>query len=119
MAKKATTSEGSPVNKSAAIRDYLGKNPEAKPKEIVAALLEQGITVSAQMVSVIKAKSKVKSARTRARASAKSKSASASSDLQSSHGLDAALLLYKAAQGTDVPPQRIREAFLTLVEILG
>ena len=119
MAKKANAPEGAPVNKSAAIRDYLAKNANAMPKEIVAALSENGIIVSPQMVSVIKAKSKVKSARTRAKASASSKSAFAASELQTSHGLDAALLLYKVALGTDTSQQQIREAFLALVEILG
>jgi hypothetical protein len=120
MAKKSSTdSNGQPVNKSAAIRDYLAKSKDAMPKEIVAALAGQGITVSPQMVSVIKAKTKVKSARTRSKASLKAKTASASSDLQQSKGLDAALLLYKAALGTETPAHKIREAFLSLVEILG
>lgn len=119
MAKKANGAEGGRINKSAAIREYLAKNADAMPKEIVAALSEQGITVSPQMVSVIKAKSKVKSARTRARASVSSKSDFAASELKTSHGLDAALLLYKAALGTETSQQRIREAFLALVEVLG
>jgi hypothetical protein len=119
MAKKAAAGGEAPVNKSAAIRDYLTKSANAMPKEVVAALAANGITVSPQMVSVIKAKSKVKSARTRAKASASSKSAFAASELQTSHGLDAALLLYKAALGAETSQQRIRAAFLGLVEILG
>lgn len=119
MTKKAAAGQDGPVNKSAAIRDYLAKNANAMPKEIVAALAGNGITVSPQMVSVIKAKSKVKSARSRAKASVSSRSAFAASELQTSHGLDAALLLYKAALGTETSQQRIRQAFLALVEILG
>ena len=120
MAKKSSSGgDGKSVNKSAAIREYLAGNKDAMPKEIVAALLEKGITVSPQMVSVIKAKSKVKSARTKAKASARANTASASSEMRQSHGLDAALLLYKAALGTPTPTQHVREAFLSIVEVLG
>ena len=38
-------------NKSAAIRAIYRRNPDAKPREIVAELKQQGITVSAQQVS--------------------------------------------------------------------
>lgn len=55
MAKKK-----SGPNKSQAIRDYLGSNPEAKPKEIVAAMKSKGISVSAQFVSTTKTNSKAK-----------------------------------------------------------
>jgi len=34
-------------------------------------------------------------------------------------GLDASLVLYQATQGRVIPPARIRQAFLTLVELLG
>jgi hypothetical protein len=119
MAKKANTDDaGGSVNKSAAIREYLATNPGAMPKVIVAALAEKGITVSPQMASLIKAKSKVKSARKQARASRQSGAAPSPAG-QQSKSLDAALLLYKAAVGTQVPPQKIREAFLSLVETLG
>ncbi|MCO8125106.1 hypothetical protein NHH03_25445 [Stieleria sp. TO1_6] len=53
MAKK----KGEP-NKSLAIREYLSANPGAKPKEIVAEMEKQGITVSAQFVSTVKTNSK-------------------------------------------------------------
>lgn len=42
--------------KSQAIRDYLATHPNAAPKEVVAAVKEQGIKVSSQMVSTLKAK---------------------------------------------------------------
>ncbi len=45
-------------NKSKAIRDYLTKNPGAMPKEVVAALKEQGIDVKANVVSVTKSNMK-------------------------------------------------------------
>ncbi|WP_164101753.1 hypothetical protein [Candidatus Laterigemmans baculatus] len=53
MAKR---SAGGP-NKSAAIRQYLDSNPEAKPREIVDALKEQGLEVTPAFVSTIKSKS--------------------------------------------------------------
>ena len=43
-------------NKSQAIRDYLSANKDAKPRDVVAALKEQKISVSSQMVSTIKLK---------------------------------------------------------------
>lgn len=52
MAKKS----GGP-NKSAAIREYVAANPEAKPKEIVDAMKSQGMDVSPAFVSTIKSKS--------------------------------------------------------------
>jgi hypothetical protein len=42
------------VNKSQAIRDYLKKNKKAMPLDVVAALKEQGIEVTAGMVSNVK-----------------------------------------------------------------
>lgn len=53
MAKR---SAGGP-NKSAAIREYLDNNPEAKPREIVDALKAQGVEVTPAFVSTIKSKS--------------------------------------------------------------
>lgn len=53
MAKR---SAGGP-NKSAAIRQYLDSNPEAKPREIVDALKAQGLEVTPAFVSTIKSKS--------------------------------------------------------------
>lgn len=103
------------VNKSAAIREYLKSNGDAKPKEIVAALAEKGITVSPNMVSIVKAKTKVKSARRQATKSADNGEKSA----PRADGLDAALVLYQAVQGRIIPSVRIRKAFLTLVELHG
>ena len=121
MAKKVKSDKApksaaadSKVNKSAAIREYLAANPEAKPKEIVAALADKGITVSPNMVSIVKAKTKIKSAR-RKRTDSSADNAAA----DRSGGLDAVLLLYKAAQGQEVPKPRVRQAFLTLVDLFG
>src|SRR3712207_5965797 len=57
-ARKPRNGNGGAPNKSAAIRAYLATNRKAKPKDVVAALAEQGITVSPQMVSTIKSKTK-------------------------------------------------------------
>ncbi|TWT98590.1 hypothetical protein [Stieleria varia] len=57
MAKKSASG----VNKSKEIRDYYAANPKAKPKEIVEAMAEKGINVSAQYVSTIRINSKKKS----------------------------------------------------------
>lgn len=107
------------VNKSAAIRDYLKANKKAMPKQIVAALKEKGIDVSPNMVSIIKAKSKVKRARRQATAATAAHESGARSKSSKADGLDAALILYKAAQGQEAPVVKIRAAFLRLVELLG
>ena len=114
-AKSTPAASDAKVNKSAAIRDYLSAAPEAKPKEIVAALAEKGITVSPNMVSIVKAKTKIKTARRKAAGS----SNNAGGERDRAGGLDAALILYKAAQGHDVAKPRVRQAFLTLVDLLG
>jgi len=59
MAKKR-----SGVNKSKAIREYYEQNPDAKPLDVVAALKQQGVNVSAAFVSTIRSTSKKKSAPT-------------------------------------------------------
>lgn len=52
------------VNKSAAIREYLSSNPDAKPAEVVAALKEKGVDVKPGLVGLVKyAKSGKKAAR--------------------------------------------------------
>jgi hypothetical protein len=53
VAKKKRAGE---VNKSKAVRDYLGKNPQAGPKQIVEGLAAQGIEVSRALASVVKYK---------------------------------------------------------------
>ena len=126
MAKKSQSSKvaGSAaapprVNKSAAIRDYLMAHKGAMPKETTAALKEKGIDVSPQMVSMVKAKWKVKKARRRATQAVAADDATAGAQTNRAAGLDAALALYKAAQGIGTSKNKIREAFLLLVEMLG
>ena len=53
MAKK-----NAEVNKSLEIRSYMNENPKAKPREVVDALKEKGVDVSAQFVSTVKSNSK-------------------------------------------------------------
>ncbi len=124
MAKNSATStatDGSTprVNKSAAIRDYLKAHKGAMPKETVAALKANGIDVSSQMVSVVKAKLKIKKVQRRADQAVASKDSTAGAQTSRVAGLDAALLLYKAAKGVETPVSKVREAFLLLVETLG
>jgi hypothetical protein len=121
VAKKSKSAGGAAtkVNKSAMIREYLESHKDAKPKEIVAVLKEKGVVVSPNMVSIVKAKAKVKRAKRQAKEAKASHDSSAGAKVASASGLDAALTLYKAAQGHDTPAAKIRGAFLTLVEQLG
>ncbi len=52
MAKKKS------VNKSQAVRDYLSGHPNAMPREVMAALAQEGIKVSRILVSTVKTKLK-------------------------------------------------------------
>ena len=52
MAKRKRARSG--PNKSQAIRDYLAKNKNAKPKEVIEALAKQGIEVSHALVGNVK-----------------------------------------------------------------
>ena len=119
-ATKKTTDGAAPrVNKSAAIRDYLKAHKGAMPKETVAALKANGINVSPQVVSMVKAKLKIKKAQRRANRAVASQDSTAGAQTSRVAGLDAALLLYKAAQGVETPVTKVREAFLLLEETLG
>jgi hypothetical protein len=121
MAKKMKAADGATekVNKSAMVRDYLKTHKGAKPKEIVAALKEKGVDISPNMVSIVKAKAKVKRAKRQANEAEASQHSSAGAKAVGAAGLDAALTLYKAAQGHETPSTKVRAAFLTLVEQLG
>jgi len=107
------------VNKSAAVRDYLKAHKRAMPKEIVAALQEQGIVVSPNMASMIRAQSKVRPPRRQADEAEASSSPVAGAKLSRADGLDAALTLYKAAQGQQTPSAKLKAAFLKLVDFMG
>ncbi len=55
------------VNKAAAVRDYMAKHPEQKPKEVAAAVTAAiKVKVSPNYVSIIKSSSKKKSSGTKA-----------------------------------------------------
>jgi len=73
--KKRTKLAGRPkgrggVNKSAAIREYMAAHPRAKPKDVAAALVEQGVQVTPMFVSAIKSNAK-KRGRRKARAASR------------------------------------------------
>ncbi|MBL9081827.1 MAG: hypothetical protein JNK76_08490 [Planctomycetales bacterium] len=102
------------VNKSAAIRDYLAASPDAKPKEIVAALSAKGDQRLAEHGLDREGDAKIKSA---LKANESSDGGTVAAD--GVGGLDAVLLLYKATQGRGAPKPRVRQAFLTLVDLLG
>ncbi len=67
MAKKRArpSKKAKAVNKSAAIRDFLAKNPNAKPIVVSQALAKDGIKVSPAFVSQIKLKVKQAAGSTR------------------------------------------------------
>src|SRR5262245_3560687 len=77
--------------KTKAVKAYLSEHRKAMPKEVVAALAQQGITISPNMVSIIKAKSKVGRAKHKASQAA---AAGMPSPGGNAAGLDAALTLY-------------------------
>lgn len=54
MAKKRAARE---AGKSQAVRDYLDKNPDAGPKQVVEGLAAQGINVSRALVGIVKYRS--------------------------------------------------------------
>jgi hypothetical protein len=64
MAKKRAARESS---KSQAVRDYLAKNPDAGPKQVVEDLAAKGIKVSRSLASVVKYKSRPKRKATKKR----------------------------------------------------
>ncbi len=104
--------------KTAAIKEYMAAHKSAMPKEIVAALKEQGVEVSPNLVSIIRAKMKVKGARKNKALAGGSGPVSPSGE--NSAALEAALTLYKAARTSpDGNSSKTRQAFLLLVETFG
>lgn len=113
MAKKAAPERGA---MSSAIREYLAENPNTRNKDVVAALAEKGLTVSPNMVSIIKAKLGGSQGKRRGRPAGSSAAAASTGNAA---GLDAALVLYKAARGQSVSKAAVNSAFMSLVEILS
>lgn len=105
--------------KSEAIRTYLKSNNSAMPKQVVAALKEQGVSVSPNMVSIIRAQAGVKKARRKATKAVADHDNTAGVKLNQATALEAALTLYKAARGLETNQSEARKAFLLLVDILG
>jgi hypothetical protein len=56
MAKRTASENGTPINKSQAIRDFLAGSPKAGTKEIVTGLAEKGIKVGPPLVYLIRSK---------------------------------------------------------------
>jgi hypothetical protein len=56
MAKRPPSGNGTPVNKSQAIREFLAENPKADTKSVVAGLAEKGMRVAPTLVYFIKSK---------------------------------------------------------------
>jgi hypothetical protein len=65
IVREAMSKNGTPINKSQAIRAYLAGSPKAKPREVVVALGEKGIKVAPTLVYQVK--SKARKARRRAK----------------------------------------------------
>ena len=126
MAKKnsrpgdpASNDRGMRGTKSEAIRNHLKKNNRAKPAEVVVALKQQGIDVSPNLVSIIRAKAGVKRARRNAHKALATHDQKAGAKLDKSAALDAALMLYKAADGRETRTADVRDAFLRLMAYIG
>jgi hypothetical protein len=56
MAKKSPSENGTPINRSQAIRDFLAGDPQAGTKEVVAGLAEKGVKVTPALVYLIRSK---------------------------------------------------------------
>ncbi|TWT33966.1 hypothetical protein KOR34_38020 [Posidoniimonas corsicana] len=67
------------VNKSESVRSYMAKNPKAGPSAVSEALGKQGVKVTPQQVSTIKANAKKKTSAKRKPAGGRKRAASKSS----------------------------------------
>ena len=119
MAKKSASGGNERGGKSEAIRVYMRANPEAKPKAVTAALAEQGIEVTPNLVSIVKAKMGIRRAKRRYRRAMANNETVSSGEANRATSLDNVLTLYKAARGQEIPSARVRAAFLSLVEAFG
>lgn len=55
--KKKAAPKTEAVNKTQEVKDYMAKNPDAEPKQVVEALAANGIEITSNYVSNIKSKS--------------------------------------------------------------
>src|SRR5438270_8756323 len=58
MAKRARSANGTPVNKSEAIRGFMAANPQAGTKDVVTGLAEKGVQVTPALVYMIRSKAR-------------------------------------------------------------
>src|SRR5947209_19369233 len=58
MARPAASENGTPVNKSEAVRGFMAAHPQAGTKDVVAGLAEKGIHVTSALGYLIKRKEK-------------------------------------------------------------
>lgn len=120
MAKKKPGRDDSKRGtKSAAISTYLKAHKGALPKQVVAELKKEGMQVSPDMVSVIRAKAGVKKARRQATQAVAAHDKAATKKVDQATALEAVLTLYKAARGMSVAGSKLRNSFLLLVDVLG
>jgi hypothetical protein len=61
----SSASNGTPINKSDAIREELAKNPKAGSKAVTAALAERGIKVAPSLIYFVKSKASQKKRKAR------------------------------------------------------
>ena len=87
--------------KSQAIREYLAANKKAKASEVVAALAEKGIAVSAPMVYSLKARKKMGKRRRKAEASGQTVGLSISGLLAAKRFVDEAGSMEEARRALD------------------
>ena len=102
--KRARTAKeaGREVNKSAAIRDVLLKDPDGKPQAIAQELSEQGVQVSAAFVSQVKLKMKQRGSTGLRRAGPTSLAQFASTDLMEAKRLIDKLGVEKARAAVEL-----------------
>ena len=86
----ASTNGAGKQTKTAAVREYLKANPNAKAKDVIEALKGKGMEISANYVSMIKSKTLAKASR--------KKRGVAKSDVSSHGQLEAALELARACR---------------------
>jgi hypothetical protein len=65
MPRNAASDNGTPINKSEAVRGFMAAHPQASTREVVAALAGKGVKVTPALVYMIK--SKARHAKKRAR----------------------------------------------------
>jgi hypothetical protein len=96
---KTKTSDGERGAKSAAIRQYLEKNPDAKPKEVVDALSE--LEIKPTLVSVIKSQMKSKSGKAESKSKGRGRPGKGKDGMTYRQGIKEVLSLKKYEGGLE------------------